>query len=292
MGELLIGCSGWDYPEPPPKGWLGVFYPSRNTKKLHYYSQFFSTAEMDSTFYNEFYSKMTKGTFVGLVRATPEKFQFSIKVPKTITHDKKLSVKRGAMAEFEEFLDKISPLKTANKLGVVLIQLPPSFTVTDFRNIEGFLDRLRRGYDYAVEFRHESWRTEGPWEMLKHYNVAAVMTDSPDPDLQFLSDIVVTADHAFVRWHGRNDKFWYNYLYNKDELKPWADKIKKIKGQTKMLRGYFNNHLGGKAVLNALQFKQMNGSLSNNEKKAMEQVEKYLSGEKIGIEQWMLDNQA
>lgn len=289
MGELLIGCSGWDYPEPPPKGWLGVFYPSRKTKKLHYYSQFFSTAEMDSTFYNEFYSKMTKGTFVGLARATPEKFQFSVKVPKTITHDSKLSVKRGAMTEFEEFLDKISPLKTSNKLGVILIQLPPSFTVTDFRNIEGFLDRLPKGYDYAVEFRHESWRTEGPWEMLKHYGVAAVMTDSPDPNLQFLSDIVVTADHAFVRWHGRNDKFWYDYLYSKEELKPWADKIKKIKGQSKMLRGYFNNHLGGKAVLNALQFKQMSGSLSNNEKKAMEQVEKYLSGEKIGIEQWMQD---
>jgi uncharacterized protein YecE (DUF72 family) len=289
MGELLIGCSGWDYPETPPKGWLGVFYPSRKTKKLHYYSQFFSTAEMDSTFYNEFYSKMTKGTFVGLARATPENFQFSIKIPKTITHEKKLSVKRGAMTEFEEFLDKISPLKTTNKLGVILIQLPPSFTVTDFRNVEGFLDRLPRGYDYAVEFRHESWRTEGPWEMLKHYGVAAVMTDSPDPDLQFLSDVVVTADHAFVRWHGRNLKFWYNYLYSKDELKPWADKIKKIKGQTKILRGYFNNHLGGKAVLNALQFKQMNGSLSNNEKKAMEQVEKYLSGEKIGIEQWMQD---
>ena len=291
MGELLIGCSGWDYPEPPPKGWLGVFYPSRKTKKLRYYSQFFSTAEMDSTFYNEFYSKMTKGTFVGLARATPEKFQFSVKVPKTITHDSKLSVKRGAMTEFEEFLDKISPLKTSNKLGVILIQLPPSFTVTDFRNIEGFLDRLPKGYDYAVEFRHESWRTEGPWEMLKHYGVAAVMTDSPDPNLQFLSDIVVTADHAFVRWHGRNDKFWYDYLYSKEELKPWADKIKKIKGQSKMLRGYFNNHLGGKAVLNALQFKQMSGSLSNNEKKAMEQVEKYLSGEKIGIEQWMLDEQ-
>ncbi|MGH9877662.1 MAG: DUF72 domain-containing protein [Nitrososphaerales archaeon] len=289
MGELLIGCSGWDYPDPPPNGWLGVFYPSRKTKKLHYYSQFFSTAEMDSTFYNEFYSKMTKGTFVGLARATPEKFQFSVKVPKTITHDSKLSVKRGAMTEFEEFLDKISPLKTSNKLGVILIQLPPSFTVTDFRNIEGFLDRLPKGYDYAVEFRHESWRTEGPWEMLKHYGVAAVMTDSPDPNLQFLSDIVVTADHAFVRWHGRNDKFWYDYLYSKEELKPWADKIKKIKGQSKMLRGYFNNHLGGKAVLNALQFKQMSGSLSNNEKKAMEQVEKYLSGEKIGIEQWMQD---
>ena len=289
MGELLLGCSGWDYRDLPPKGWLGVFYPNMKTKRLQYYSKFFNTAEMDSTFYDEFYSKMTKGTFIGLARATPEKFQFSIKVPEVITHNKKLNVKRGAITDFEGFLEKISPLKKANKLGAILIQLPPSFTVNDFRSIEGFLDRLPRGYDYAVEFRHKSWSTEGPWEMLKHYNIAAVMTDSPDEDLQFLSNIVVTADHSFIRWHGRNKGFWYDYLYSKEELKSWVDKVEQIRKQTKTLRGYFNNHLAGKAVLNALQFKDMIGKLLINERRVMEQVEKYLSGQKIGVEQWMQD---
>ena len=80
------------------------------------------------------------------------------------------------MTSFEEFLDKISPLKTAKKLGAILFQLPPSFTVSDFKNIEQFLDRLPTAdsYEYAVEFRHHSWGTEGPWEMLKHYNIAAI----------------------------------------------------------------------------------------------------------------------
>jgi uncharacterized protein YecE (DUF72 family) len=55
-------------------GWTGVFYPD-NTKRLRYYSQFFNTAEMDS-FYDRFYSQMTKGTFIGMSRATSEKFQF------------------------------------------------------------------------------------------------------------------------------------------------------------------------------------------------------------------------
>ena len=92
-----------------------------------------------------------------------------------------MDVKKGAIAQFEEFLDKISPLRTANKLGAILFQLPPSFTVHHFKNIEEFLDRLptNNSYDYAVEFRHPSWGTERPWEMLKHYNIAAVMTDSP-----------------------------------------------------------------------------------------------------------------
>lgn len=53
-----------------------------------------------------------------------------------------------------EFHEKISPLKFANKLGAVLIQLPPSLTVKEFQNTEEFLDRLPSGYDYAVEFRH------------------------------------------------------------------------------------------------------------------------------------------
>ncbi|MGC2681303.1 MAG: DUF72 domain-containing protein, partial [Candidatus Nitrosopolaris sp.] len=54
--------------------------------------------------------------FIGMARATPEIFQFSIKVPETITHVKRLDVNKGAILSFEEFLNKIFPLKTANKL--------------------------------------------------------------------------------------------------------------------------------------------------------------------------------
>jgi hypothetical protein len=47
------------------------------------------------------------------------------------------------------------------------------------------------------EFRHSSWETEGPWSMLKHYNIAAVMIDSPPNDnLGFMSEITVTANHS------------------------------------------------------------------------------------------------
>lgn len=189
MGDLFLGCSGWDYPDTVKNGgWLGVFYPTRQTRRLSYYSDFFGTVEMDSTFYDKLYSKMSRGTFMGLVRATPEDFQFSIKVPQTITHKKKLNVERGAADDLDEFLDTISALKRSNKLGTILIQLPSSFTVDQFKNVEGFLERLPRGFDFAVEFRHKSWQTEGPWELLKHYNIASVITDCPDEELQFLSN--------------------------------------------------------------------------------------------------------
>lgn len=71
---------------------------------------------------------------------------------------------------------------------------------------------------------------------------------------------------------------WYNYLYSEQELKPWVEKVDQIKEQTKILRIYFNNHYGGKAVVNALQFKALTGhSLSPIETNALEHATKYLS---------------
>jgi uncharacterized protein YecE (DUF72 family) len=91
MGELLLGCSRWNYGDTAENGgWTGVFYPDAKTKRLRYCSQFFDTAEIDSTFYEKFYSQMTKGTFIGMSKATLAKFQFSVKVPETITHVKRM----------------------------------------------------------------------------------------------------------------------------------------------------------------------------------------------------------
>ena len=279
--QIYLGCSGWSYSDPPEKGgWTKVFYPSSQTKRLSYYSRFFDTVEMDSTFYEKFYKYMTKQTFIGMDVATPETFEFSIKVPETVTHIKRLDVEKGAISSLEEFLDKISPLKIANKLGAILVQLPPSFTVSDFKETENFLDRLPSGYQYALEFRHPSWNTEGPWEMLKHYDIAAVMTDSPLSDnLQYLAEVTITSkSHSFIRFHGRSSRHRYNYLYSKEELKPWIGKIKKAISKTNTLRIYFNNHYGAKAVINALEFKDMLGiSLSNREKNALEFAKSYYS---------------
>jgi len=105
--QLRIGCSGWNYGDPVEKGgWLGVFYADAETKRLRYYSQFFRTAEFDAIFYEKFYTDMKQGLIFGLSRSTPDGFQFSLKVPETITHKKKLSYERSAMKDFEEYLDK------------------------------------------------------------------------------------------------------------------------------------------------------------------------------------------
>jgi uncharacterized protein YecE (DUF72 family) len=118
--SIKIGCSGWSYADSFERGgWVKVFYPDTQTKKLQYYAQFFNTAEMDATFYEKFYKYMTKETFINITKATPDNFHFSVKVPEPVTHDERLDVKKGAMASLEEFLDKISPLKVTNKPGAV-----------------------------------------------------------------------------------------------------------------------------------------------------------------------------
>ena len=277
--KLRIGCSGWSYSDLFENGgWLKVFYPSTQTKKLEYYAQFFNTVELDATFYKKFYKFMTEDTFRTMNKLTPDNFQFSIKVPEVVTHDKRLDVENGAITDLEEFLAKISPLKTSDKLGALLIQLPPSFTVKEFINTEKFLDRLPHGYDYAIEFRNPSWNTEGPWELLKHYNIAAVMTDSPKQDnLEFLSEPVITANHSFIRWHGKQIKPRYNYLYSKEELRPWVDKVKMITSETAVVRGYFNNHYGARAVVNAIEFKEMSGTiLSVKEKDVLNHARNFI----------------
>ena len=277
MAEIRIGCSGWKYDHTVEKGgWMGVFYPDQKTRFLKYYSQSFMTAEFDAIFYKERYVQMSKGTFIGLSRATPEGFQFSVKVPEIITHDKKLSIQQGAFADFEKYLEMLEPIKTYNKLGAILFQLPPYFTVDDFSKIEPFLDRLPRDYEYAVEFRHGSWQTEGALELLRHHNIASVMTDSPEPNLQFLSNPVVTADHSLIRLHGRNHGFWYNYLYSKQELEPWIKKVNEIAPKVQKLRIYFNNHYAGAAIINALQFEEMLGEgLSEEKKQILQHAEQF-----------------
>ena len=63
MAKALVGCCGWSYGDMAEKGgWTGAFYPGTSTKKLPYYSKFFDTAEMDSTFYEKFYKYMTPAT--------------------------------------------------------------------------------------------------------------------------------------------------------------------------------------------------------------------------------------
>jgi uncharacterized protein YecE (DUF72 family) len=248
QNSIRIGTSGWSYKE-----WEGVLYPNSKTPKLTFYSSIFNTAEIDSTFY----ANPSKGLVLGWVRNTPDNFQFSVKLPQSITHQKQLDLRAGAEIDLVEFLDLIDPLREAGKLGPLLIQLPPSFAASKMEKLKEFLDAIPNKKDYykfAIEFRNKSWLEESEKvnELLREYNVAKTIVDEPLLPV----DLTVTADFSFIRWHGHGQRPWYNYRYKEDELEPWVDRVNKAMRKTTRIYGYFNNHFHGYAVENGLEFLQ------------------------------------
>ena len=268
MSDLLIGTSGWSYNE-----WNGVFYPSATTNKLSFYSKIYRTAEIDSTFY----AYPSKGLVFGWTRYTPDDFVFTAKLPRAITHEKKLDLKKGAEGELVKFLGLMKPLIAAGKLGAVLVQLPPSFTFdSELDRLKAFLGVIPEDVRFAIEFRNPSWLREETWSLLRSANAANVIVDEP----LLPPDTVVTADFAFIRWHGRGSRPWYNYRYSESELKVWVPKVKEVSGRVNRTYGYFNNHFKGFAVENSLKMMGMLGASKPEQDEAAEKATRFLEGGK------------
>jgi len=128
VGRLLLGCSGWHY-----KDWVGPFYREETKSKLAAYSKIFRTAEIDSTFY----AYPSKGTVMGWLKYTPQDFVYSAKLPRLITHKKKLELSKGVEEDVQRFCDLMEPLRQNGKLGCLLAQLPPGLKF-DARLLEEF----------------------------------------------------------------------------------------------------------------------------------------------------------
>jgi len=264
LSDLLLGTSGWSYNE-----WAGVFYPTASTNKLSYYSKLYSTAEIDSTFY----AYPSKGMPIGWARNTPDGFVFSVKLPQLLTHEKRLDLGKGVESDLVRFLGLLRPLIASGKLGPVLIQLPPSYTYQgDFDKLKAFLGMAPEDVKFAVEFRHPSWLRDDVWSFLKGRNVANVIVDEP----LLPPDTVTTADFAFIRWHGRGSRPWYNYRYTDKELDGWVPKVKEVTSRVKKTFGYFNNHFRGFAVENSLRMMEKLGVSSPQQDEARARATKFL----------------
>lgn len=265
MGEVHLGTSGWSY-----KDWEGPFYPKGEKKKLTYYSKFFDTVEIDSTFY----AYPSKGMVLGAAKSTPPGFVFSAKLPKLITHEKSLDLERGAKEDLFRFLHLMKPLADGGKLGPLLVQLPPSFAYSGgLKKLQGFLGVLPSDVSFAVEFRNKTWLGKADaLDLLRQHNVAVTNVDEP----LLPADTTTTADFAFVRWHGRGERPWYNYRYRQDELAGWSKKVEAIATKTKKVYGYFNNHFHGYAVEDSLKMMELLGSASPEQRKLLDGVTKQI----------------
>src|ERR1019366_6104721 len=93
MAELRLGCQGWHY-----KDWVGGFYPPGTPPSayLAFYARIFDTVELDTTFYGP----PRRETVRLWDEMTPDGFQFAAKMPKAITHDKRLAEAEADLVEF------------------------------------------------------------------------------------------------------------------------------------------------------------------------------------------------
>lgn len=254
MGRVLLGTSGWSYNE-----WVGAFYEDEKQSKLKHYNRIFNTVEINSTFY----AYPRKELVYGWVKHSPPDFIYSAKLPKIITHEKMLAVERDVEGDLKRFCELLEPLAYNGKLGPLLIQCRPKFKY-DLECLEQFFKILPKGYDFAIEFRNLSWVRDETFDLLSEFNVAYTIVDEP----LLPSDVWVTADFSYIRWHGHGKKIWFDYKYSLDELEPWVAKVEEVSNKSKRLFGYFNNHFHGYAVENCLQIMEMMGSITPEQKSA------------------------
>jgi len=263
LDNILLGTSGWSY-----RDWIGPLYKKREKSMLSAYSKVFKTVEINSTFYRY----PSKGMAMGWLKYSPTDFVFVAKLPKLITHEKKLSLAEGVEDDLKRFCELMEPLHLNGKLGCILIQLPPRFGF-DLDLMADFFKILPTNIKFAVEFRDLSWMRDETWRLLKKYEVAYTIVDEP----LLPPEVHVTSKIAYFRWHGRGTRPWYNYRYGINELKPWVPKVKEVASKVETVYGYLNNHYHGYAVENCLQVLEMLGVLTPKQAETKATVQKYLT---------------
>jgi uncharacterized protein YecE (DUF72 family) len=253
--RILIGTSGYSYDD-----WVGPVYPEGTPKGefLSLYAQQFPVVELNFSYYQQ----PTARTLARMVESTPDSFLFTLKAHRSMTHwigdtwEKDIAV----------FRQGIRPLVDAGRLAAVLVQFPYSFAYTpESRKRLGELCGRLEGLPLAVEFRKSDWLREQVFEGLRDRGIALVSVDEPDLPRLLRPTTTVTAELAYIRFHGRNAANWwtgdnasrYDYLYNADELAEWVDRIKAILARSRLLMIFFNNHRRGMAVQNARQLQEI-----------------------------------
>jgi uncharacterized protein YecE (DUF72 family) len=231
--ELHLGTIGWSY-----TFWKGKFYPPKAVSKdfLTYYASQFGTVEVDSTFYRI----PTEQTVLNWRSQTPAGFLFSFKFPQLITHVKLL---RDCQAQTVAFISRTDLL--GEKLGALLLQFPPSFTVKHLPDLTVYLQSLPEGHRYVVEVRHKSWLTPEFYTLLREHHVALAWTDS-----QYVHETgKITADFLYVRWEGNraaiNGTLGRIEADQTVDLQLWADKLKPYLEAGTEVFGYFAKYYSG-----------------------------------------------
>jgi uncharacterized protein YecE (DUF72 family) len=160
---------------------------------------------------------------------------------------------------FRRFHEALEPLRSAGKLGGILMQFP-SYVVykpVSLEYLEWSQEQLA-GDEMLVEFRHASWLAEenraDTLRFLADHGMTYVTVDAPQTGGKNVLPTVVaaTSETAYVRFHGRNAETWnkrtgsaaerFDYLYSQDELGEWVPHLRELAGEAQTVYAMFNNN--------------------------------------------------
>lgn len=237
-GKIHIGTSGWHY-----DSWKGPFYDADapDSSLLARYSAEFETVELN----NSFYQLPKKDSVRSWKNGTPDRFLFSVKASRYLTHMKKLKDPEEGLSNFLEPITSFGP-----KLGPVLFQLPPRWNRNTSR-LREFLEALPRDRRFVFEFRDKSWHHEETYELLEDFGAALCLYDLK----KYRSPERVTADLVYIRLHGPSEQA-YQGSYDGRTLAGYARKILRWNSEGRDVFCYFDNDEKSNAPLDARRLKE------------------------------------
>jgi len=226
-----VGTAGWALP-------ADLRARAEGQSALSRYAEMFNAVEVNSTHYK--YHR--PDTFARWCATVPEDFRFSIKMHRDITHVSRLTRVDDAV----NFLRTLAAF--GDKLGVVLVQLPPSLAFTP--DVEEFLRTLASEYQgaLAVEPRHPSWIHGGVEQLLRQLRMARVAADPP-----LITEHVLAAGDrsiSYYRFHGNPQM--YRSVYSPERLQELAAQMIANRMGDGDTFAFFDNTMSGAAHRNAL----------------------------------------
>jgi len=199
--QLLAGTSGFSYKE-----WVGEFYPDKQAAKgmLAYYATRLPIVEINNTFYR----MPNEAAIAGWRSQVSDSFRFAVKVPRRISHVKRLRDCGAELAFLQSALEGLAPC-----LGSLLVQLPPHARC-DEAALAGFLKELPDDTRVAFEFRNDTWLVPAVFKLLESCNAALVQSESDET----FEPLPWTADWAYLRLR--------RVVYTPPDLEVWLDRIR------------------------------------------------------------------
>jgi uncharacterized protein YecE (DUF72 family) len=238
MPELHIGTSGYQYDD-----WRGRLYPQglARTDWLSYYAARFSSVELNTTFYG----LPDRSTVQRWRDSVPDGFRFALKLSRYGTHMKRLKDAHDWLERFERALSPLGPT-----MGPILAQLPPRWH-RDPERLAAFLDAVPRDWRIAVEVRDPDWLHRDVYAVLR-LHAAALCSH----DLLRQHPRLLTAEWVYLRFHGPDQRARYAGSYSAQALSGAARRLRRQLRAGRDVYAYFNNDVGGHAVVNALDLKR------------------------------------